>query len=58
LGRAALAAMVAKVRDRVTRNGRKVEVTIDGDTVKVTGATAAQQEQIISVWLARHASRP
>jgi hypothetical protein len=33
-----------------------VEVTIDGDTLKVTGATAEQQEQIINVWLARHAA--
>jgi hypothetical protein len=55
LGRAGLKAVFAKLRDWVARNGRSVEVTIDGDTVKVTGATLEQQERLINVWLARHA---
>jgi hypothetical protein len=55
LGRAGLKAVFAKLRDWVARNGRSVEVTIDGDTVKVTGATLEQQEKLINVWLARHA---
>jgi hypothetical protein len=46
---------VARIRDWVSRTGRTVEVTIDGDTIKVTGATAQQQETIINAWLARHA---
>lgn len=56
MGLAGLEAVLAKIRDWVTRNGRSVEVTIDGDTVKVTGATSQQQEQIINAWLARHAA--
>jgi hypothetical protein len=32
-----------------------VEVSIDGDALKVTGATSRQQEMIIDAWLARHA---
>lgn len=55
LGTASLTAVVARIRDWVSRTGRSVEVSIDGDTLKVTGVTAQQQEQLISVWLARHA---
>jgi hypothetical protein len=57
LGAAGLKAVLDKIRDWVSRDSRSVEVTIDGDTIKVTGVTTAQQEQIINVWLARHASR-
>lgn len=55
LGAAGLKLVLAKVRDWVTRNGRSVEVSIDGDMIKITGATAQQQEQLVGVWLARHA---
>lgn len=55
LGAASLKALVARIRDWVSRNGRTVEVTIGGDTVKVTGATPQQQETLINAWLARHA---
>ena len=54
LGKARLSTVVRKIRDWVSRNGRSVEVTIDGDTLKVTCVTSAQQEQLINVWLARH----
>lgn len=57
-GAAGMQAVLAKIRDWVLRNGRSVEVTIDGDTVKVTGASWEQQEKIINVWLARHAISP
>jgi hypothetical protein len=53
---AGLRVVLAKIHDWVLRNGRSVEVTIDGDTVKVTGASWEQQEKIINVWLARHAT--
>lgn len=56
LGAAGLKAVFGKIRDWVSRNGRSVEVTIDGDTIKVTGASMEQQEKIMNVWLARHAS--
>ena len=55
LGVAGLKKVVARVRDWASRNNRTVEVTIDGDTVKITGATIEQQEQLVNVWLARHA---
>ena len=49
-----LRAVVAVVRGWVSRTGRTVEVSIGGDALKVTGATAQQQEMIIDAWLARH----
>ncbi|MGH3916402.1 MAG: effector-associated constant component EACC1 [Pseudonocardiaceae bacterium] len=57
-GAAGLRAVLTTIRDWVSRNGRTVELTIDGDTLKVTRATSEQQEQIINTWLARHAAGP
>lgn len=34
---------------------RDVEVTLDGDTLRLTGVSAEQQDRIIDSWLARHA---
>lgn len=50
-----LHAVVAAVRGWTSRTGRIVEVSIGGDTLKVTAATSAQQDKIIDAWLARHA---
>lgn len=49
-----LRAVLAVVRGWTSRTGRTVEVSIDGDALKVTGATSRQQEQIIDAWLAHH----
>ena len=49
-----LRAAVAVVRGWVGRTGRTVEVSIDGDVLKLTGATSQQQEKIVDAWLARH----
>jgi hypothetical protein len=49
-----LRALVAAVRGFASRTGRTVEVSIGGDSLKVTGATSQQQEKIIDAWLARH----
>ena len=51
-----LRAVVSAVRGWSSRTGRTVEVSIGGDTLKVTGVTSQQQEEIIDVWLARHAA--
>ena len=56
LGKAALKAVISKIRDWVARTTRSVELTIDGDTLKVTNVTAEQQETLINAWLARHAA--
>jgi hypothetical protein len=49
-----LRALVAAARGFASRTGRTVEVSIDGDPIKVTGATSQQQQQLIDAWLARH----
>ena len=54
LGPEALRTVLAKVADWVTRNDRVVEVSCDGETLKLGRATRQQQEKIIDGWLARH----
>lgn len=54
LGPESLQAVLAKVADWVTRNGRVVEVSYGGDTLRLGRATREQQEKIIDGWLARH----
>jgi len=49
-----LRALVAAVRGFALRTGRTVEVSIGRDSLKVTGATSQQQQQLIDAWLARH----
>jgi hypothetical protein len=49
-----LRALVAGVRGFALRTGRTVEVSIGGDSLKVTGVTSQQQEMIIDAWVARH----
>jgi hypothetical protein len=52
----ALRAVLAAVRSWAQRSQREVEVSYGGEVLKVTGATAEQQDRIIDAWLARHAS--
>jgi len=52
-----LRAALAAVRRFASRTGRTVEVSIDGDSLRLTAATAQQQEQVIDAWLARHSPR-
>ncbi|MEU4724733.1 hypothetical protein AB0G06_34415 [Nonomuraea dietziae] len=49
--------IVATVRGWSARMNRTVEISIDGDVLKVTGASADQTERIIDAWIARHAER-
>ncbi|MEV7023260.1 hypothetical protein [Kitasatospora sp. NPDC093558] len=51
-----LRAVVTSVRNWVGRTGHVVELSLGGDTLKVTGVTAKQQETMIDDWLARHAA--
>ncbi len=50
----ALRALIAVVRRWATRTGRTVEVSIDGDVLKVSGISSEQQGEIIEAWLDRH----
>src|SRR5689334_23893502 len=58
LGKTALKSVIGKIRDWIARTNRGVEITIDGDTLKLTAATSAQQQQLLDVWLAKHAPSP
>jgi hypothetical protein len=55
LGKEGLGSVVAAVVGWATRSGHNVEITWDGDTLKVSGVTSAQQDRIINDFLARHA---
>lgn len=54
LGEVSLKMLLGKVSDWVTRTGRMVEVTIDGDTIKLTKPTREEQQRLVDAWLARH----
>lgn len=56
LGDAGLKTVLTKVLDWALRNGRTVEATIDGDTIKLTNATREQQAAVLDAWLGRHAA--
>ena len=53
-----LRAVLAAVLGFASRRSRTVEVSIDGDVLKVTGVTSQQQGELIDAWLARHAPSP
>lgn len=54
-GFAGIRAIIAAIREWAGRSNRQVEVTIDGDTLKVSGISSAQQDKLINDWLDRHA---
>jgi hypothetical protein len=56
MGRDPLRTVLAAIVDWALRNDHLVEVTIDGDTLKLGRATREQQEQVVNTWLTRHAS--
>ncbi|HWI00284.1 MAG TPA: hypothetical protein VNT27_08125 [Propionibacteriaceae bacterium] len=49
-----LRTVVGVIRDWAARTNRQVEITVDGEVLKASGISAAQQEKIIDVWLSRH----
>jgi hypothetical protein len=53
-----LKALLAALHSWSARSRRSVEISIDGDTLKLTSVTVQQQEEIIDAWLARHRTRP
>jgi hypothetical protein len=56
IGRDPLRTVVTAVIEWALRSDRSVEVTLDGDTLKLGRATRDQQEQLVNAWLGRHAS--
>jgi hypothetical protein len=45
------------VRAWAARTQRTVEITMDGETLKIGAATTQQQQELIDAWLARHGTR-
>ena len=35
---------------------RSVKLTLDGDSLEITGSRSAEQERLVDLWIARHAS--
>jgi len=49
-----LKALLEAARAWAMRTGRSVEVSLDGDTLKLTGASREQQQAVMDAFLARH----
>ncbi len=49
--------VVDALRAWTARTQREVEISLDGDTLRVTGLSGTEQEKIIDAWLSRHAAR-
>jgi hypothetical protein len=47
-------ALIEAVRAFTARTGRTVEISIDGDVLRLTGASREVQQLAIESWLARH----
>ncbi len=51
-----LGSVVSVVRDWLRRSGggRTVKVTIEGDTIELSGASDAVQQQLVDAWVRKH----
>lgn len=55
-GQDVLAAVISSIQGWLGRQrSRSVKLTIDGDSIELTGATSAEQARLIELWAARHA---
>jgi hypothetical protein len=57
LGPAALREVVRTISRWAARTERNVELSLGGDTLKLTGATPQQMERALDEWFARHPAR-
>jgi hypothetical protein len=48
-----LAVVMEALSSWITRRNRTIRVEIDGDVLELTGATPAQQQQVLDAWLRR-----
>jgi hypothetical protein len=56
LGPTALEPVTSKIRGWCAHNHRTVDLTLDGDTLKITGTPTEPEEQLVAAWLAKHAT--
>ncbi len=55
----ALVSIIGGIRSWLRRNrARSVKLTLDGDALEVSGVSSAEQDRLIDLWVARHATRP
>jgi hypothetical protein len=55
----ALMSVIAGVRSWLGRNSaRSVKLTMGGDALEVSGVSSAEQDRLIDLWVARHATGP
>jgi len=54
-----LTSIVDGVRSWLRRqSARSVKITLDGDSLEITGASSVEQDRLIELWVARHAAAP
>ena len=54
-----LPALVAAIRSFTQRDDTsKITMTMNDDTLELTGPTSTQQQRLVDAWLARHSSTP
>jgi hypothetical protein len=54
-----LTSIVGGVRSWLQRqSARSVKITLDGDAIEITGASSAEQDRLVELWVARHAAAP
>jgi hypothetical protein len=51
-----VAQVVKALQGWTARGGRSVKLDVGGDTIEITGASRAQQDQLIAAWIERHAN--
>jgi hypothetical protein len=52
-----LTSIIDGVRGWLQRqSARSVKLTLDGDSLEITGPTSAEQDRLVELWVARHAS--
>jgi hypothetical protein len=53
---AGLGALAQFLRSWVSLTGKTVEATIDGDPIRIRGASKEQVDQVLAAWVARHSA--
>lgn len=57
VGQDVLQSVISGIRSWLGRQrARSVKLTLDGDSIELTGASSADQDRLIDLWVARHAS--
>lgn len=54
LGASGLSSLLSAVQAWAARSRCDVELSIDGDSLRISGASAETQERIVDAWLSRH----